>query len=311
MIVVAAFSPALDTTYEVDELVLGAPHRPTTVVRVAGGKALNMARAASRLGADVVAVPVLGGHLGDLVEELLAGDGVRARTVRSDVPTRVCVSVASAAAGTLTELYENPVPVPGSAVDAVLAAVADELRPGAWLSVSGGMPRDARPGLLVELARSAAEGGAHLALDTHGPALREVLDGGAPVALLKVNRAEAAEALGLPGATELGQLVTGLLALTGGTVVVTDGVDGALAADGTGRWRAGLPVVAGGQPVGSGDSFLGGLVAALDHGAALQEALALATGAGAANAEVPGAGAFTAARAHELAGLVRVVPADG
>lgn len=310
MIVVAAFSPALDTTYEVDELVLGAPHRPTTVVRVAGGKALNMARAASRLGADVVAVPVLGGHLGDLVDELLRAEGVRARPVRTDVDTRVCVSVASTTAGTLTELYEHPVPVPETAVDAVLAVVADELGAGDWLSVSGGMPRDARPGLLAALARTAASAGARLALDTHGPALREVLDARVPVALLKVNRAEAAGALGLPGATDLGELVTGLLTLTGGAVVVTDGVEGALAADGTGRWHAGLPAVAGGQPVGSGDSFLGGLVAALDAGAGLQEALATATGAAAANAEVPGAGAFAAERARELAGLVRVVPVD-
>ena len=308
MIVVAAFSPALDTTYEVDELVLGAPHRPTTVVRVAGGKALNMARAASRLGADVVAVPVLGGQLGDLVDELLRAEGVRARAVRTEIGTRVCVSVASTAAGTLTELYEHPVPVPEAAVDAVLAVVADELRAGAWLSVSGGMPRDARPGLLAALARTADAAGASLALDTHGPALREVLDARVPVALLKVNRAEAAGALGLPEATDLGELVSGLLTLTGGAVVVTDGVDGALAADGTGRWHAGLPAVAGGQPVGSGDSFLGGLVAALDAGAGLQEALATATGAAAANAEVPGAGAFAAERARELAGLVRVLP---
>ena len=94
MIVVAALSPALDTTYVVDELVPGRPHRPALVRRVAGGKALNMARAASSLGAEVRAVPVLGGRIGDLVAELLRADGVAAAPVADDAETRVCVSPA-------------------------------------------------------------------------------------------------------------------------------------------------------------------------------------------------------------------------
>ena len=43
MITVAGLSPSLDLTYLVDSLRLGAIHRPTAVVRCAGGKALNMA----------------------------------------------------------------------------------------------------------------------------------------------------------------------------------------------------------------------------------------------------------------------------
>ena len=309
MIVVAALSPALDTTYVVDDLVLGRPHRPSLVRRVAGGKALNMARAASALGAEVRAVPVLGGRVGDLVAELLRADGVVAVPVPDDAETRVCVSVASTATGDLTEVYEHAVPVSEAVVDAVLRELDAALVPGAWLSASGSMPPGGRGDLLTRLVDLARASSARLALDTHGEPLRGLLDAGTGVDLLKVNREEACAALDQPADAELATLVDGLRARTHGTVVVTDGAAGCLGADDHGRWRVALPTTAGTHPVGSGDSFLGALVAALDEGRPLEQALAAATGAGAANAEVPGAAVLDPARARQVADLVRVEPA--
>jgi len=309
VIVVAALSPALDTTYVVDELVPGRPHRPALVRRVAGGKALNMARAASSLGAEVRAVPVLGGRIGDLVAELLRADGVAAAPVADDAETRVCVSIASTAAGDLTEVYEHAVPVSAAVVDAVLGELESALAPGAWLAASGSMPPGDGGRVLPRLVDLARASSARLALDTHGEPLRRLLDAGTRVDLLKINREEACAALDEPADAELATLVDGLRARTHGTVVVTDGAAGCLGADDHGRWRVALPTTAGTHPVGSGDSFLGGLVAALDAGLPLDRALAAATGAGAANAEVPGAAVLDPGRAREIADLVRVVPA--
>jgi fructose-1-phosphate kinase PfkB-like protein len=66
----------------------------------------------------------------------------------------------------------------------------------------------------------------------------------------------------------------------------------------------------GSYPVGSGDAFLAGLVVALDRGAGWADALCAALGAGAANAEQPGAGRLERARAERLAELatVRTLP---
>ncbi|ROS52672.1 1-phosphofructokinase family hexose kinase [Frigoribacterium sp. PhB24] len=306
MIVVAAFSPSLDTAYVVDDLVLGHPHRPSLVRRVAGGKALNMARAASSLGAEVTAVPVLGGRIGDLVAELLRADGVDAVPVPDDVATRVCVSIGSDSTGDLTEVYEHAVPVSDVVVDAVLDSLRAALVPGAWLSVSGSMPPDAGDDLVTRLADLARASSSRFALDTHGEPLRRLLAAGTAIDLLKINREEARVALGAPADAALGSLVDALRVRTRGAVVVTDGAAGSLAADDTGRWSVALPTTAGHHPVGSGDSFLGALVAGLDDGRPLEQALAAATGAGAANAEVPGAAVFDAHRAREIADLVRV-----
>jgi fructose-1-phosphate kinase PfkB-like protein len=61
--------------------------------------------------------------------------------------------------------------------------------------------------------------------------------------------------------------------------------------------------------VGSGDAFLAGLVVALDRGAGWPEAFRAALGAGAANAELPGAGRLDRARAEQLAEQADIRPA--
>jgi len=299
VITVAALSPALDVTYLVD--ALDGIQRPREVHRTAGGKALNAARAAVLLGGDVEAVAVLGGGTGDVVAEAARGDGLRLSVVRQRSLTRTCVSVHADDHEDLTEIYE-PAPAPDDdAFDELVGALATTLRarPG-WCAVSGGMPAALGPDVLVGLVAGVPEG-CRVAVDSHGPALHRLLDAGRPPELLKVNRAEAAEALGVDPGTDLGELVHGLRSRTGGTVVVTDGRAGARAADDHGSWHVALDGVRGSYPVGSGDAFLGGLLVALDAGLDLVGALRLATGAAAANALVPGAGRFDPHVARELA----------
>ena len=57
-----AANPSIDRLYELDRLTVGAIHRPELVVAVPGGKGLNAARAAARLGGRVTAVGIVGGR---------------------------------------------------------------------------------------------------------------------------------------------------------------------------------------------------------------------------------------------------------
>lgn len=295
MITAVALSPALDVGYRVERAV--GIQRPTQVRRVAGGKALNAARAAVRLGGDVAAVALLGGPVGELVATLAAADGLALHVVPGALPTRTCVSI-HPDEGEPVEVYEPAVAVTPAELDAVVAALAQTLavRPG-WCVISGGMPTGAGPDALVALLRAARGAGVRTAVDTHGPALAAALAD--PPDLVKVNRAEAAEVLGDDADAQ--ELAVALHAATGATCVVTDGTAGAVAADRAGPRRAVLAAPVGRYPVGSGDSFLGGLVVALDRGADLTAALHLATGAAVANAQEVGAAVLDPALAAELA----------
>ena len=146
-----------------------------------------------------------------------------------------------------------------------------------------------------------------MAVDTHSEALPAAVDRRPD--LVKINRGEAAELLERPERSDLAEMSTMINVRTGGMVVLTDGVAGAIGCDGSRVLRARGPGVRGAYPVGSGDAFLGGLVAALDRGADLADGLRLGMACGTANALVPGPGRLDRDTAYALADKITIDPA--
>jgi 1-phosphofructokinase family hexose kinase len=285
-------SASLDITYLVEEFQNGAIHRPREVLRLPGGKALNVARALVSLGAPARAIVPLAGHMGALVEELLAESGVDIVPIEGEGETRSCVTVASDRDGLLTEIYEQATPV-GPRAWAAFAAQLGALRPWEteWLALAGSVPADVDLGSLAGLLLDRREAGIPIAIDTHGEALAVIVDVVRPD-LVKVNRSEAAALVGLPADGDLLVLAEGIRARTGGMVIVTDGVAGSMALDSTGATHASADSELGQYSVGSGDSFLAGLLAGLTRGDPIADALVLAAACASANAAIPGAALF-------------------
>ncbi|HYI56533.1 MAG TPA: PfkB family carbohydrate kinase [Microlunatus sp.] len=300
MITVAGLTPSVDLTYVVDHFELGRIHRPTEVVRRAGGKPLNLARAAAALGADVSIVAVLGGWTGDWLADELARARIAVHRVTTPVLTRTCVSISPADVDELTELYEYAEPIPADVWAQAREALISELeqRRG-WLVISGGPPRGLPPTGLAELAELAHHAGCRVAADTHGASLVPLLH--SHPELVKINRSEAAAALGVDPAIDLIEMAKHLQEKTGGVVVLTDGGAGSRGLGTDGRaYAVGAPSQRGRFPVGSGDSYLAGLLTALDRGDDLGSALRLAAAAAAANAQVPGPGSFDSDQVDRL-----------
>lgn len=299
MILVAALAPSLDLTYTVDGLQLGAIHRTDPPLAVGGGKGLNMARAAVTMGARCRVVALLGGLTGRRIADLLDAEGLDLVTVDSGAETRTCVSVADRSRNDLTELYAGIPQLASEALADFANAVTTALQGSAgWLSFSGRAPGPAAD-TLAELVTAGHQAQRKVAVDTHSEALTAAV--GRSPELVKVNRSEAAELLGCPEDSDLAEMATLINARAGGMVVLTDGVAGAVGCEGSRVLRARGPGVRGSYPVGSGDAFLGGLVAALDQGADLADGLTLGMACGTANALIPGPGRLDAATAYDLA----------
>ena len=308
VITVAALTPSLDLTYTVDALRPGEIHRVPAVVRCAGGKALNMARAASTVGGECAVVTILGGPTGALLAELLRGEQLRVAVVESPAETRVCVSIADDASGLLTEVYQEAPAIPADVRHAFFAKLQARLQPGAgWLSISGRAPAGATEAI-AQLVRLGRDRGVQVAVDTHSEALGPALAAGP--ALVKINRREAAAEVGMPADTSLRSLAGAVHERSGAVVVLTDGEAGAVAVTADTAVHASAPGVRGRYPVGSGDSFLGGLLAALDQGLALDAALRTATACGVANALTPGQGFFRADEVERVTAAVQVQSLD-
>lgn len=300
MITALVLSPSLDVSCTIDSLRPGEIHRPEAVARVAGGKGLNLARAASVLGADVDAVVLLGGAVGSLVGELLIGDGIDFATVPNGLDTRICFSVAGTERSEveMTEFYQRATPVTVSPERIAEALAAGEAGTGDWLAFSGGLPEGIEPAELVELLMARRRAGVRIAVDCYGPVLAALLEAG--VDLVKINRSEAAELVGEDGDAE--QLAVAVAGRSRCPVVVTDGADGSVLVEAGEACRIPASAERGRFPVGSGDSYLGGLLAGLEQGLDLPAAVRLGAGAGTANALQLGAGVLDPAAARRIAG---------
>jgi 1-phosphofructokinase family hexose kinase len=322
-LVCVCLNAAVDKVAAVDRLVPGEIHRPEVLSVVPGGKALNVARAATTLGMPVRAVAVLGGHAGDWMDAALRAREIATHVVRAAGETRTCLSVLDRAAATLTEFYEPGLTLDAAdwtAAEAALRSELDDDPSGSLVVLAGSLPPGAPGDGYARLATIAEDAGARSVVDADRIALAEAL--AARPWLVKINAREAADAAGLGGAALPGEaaapaggIVEGtaleaarrIRARTGGVVLVTRGLQGAVLVDEAGAaWRIGGPPERGRYPVGSGDSLLAGLAVALAAGLPLPEAARRGVAVGAANALVPGQGELEPADAERMLPAIRV-----
>ena len=314
-LVAVAPNPAIDRLYELDRLTRDAVNRPRAETRLAGGKGFNVARAASSLGAEVTVVALLAGHAGRWMAETLAAEGIAGRFAWAPGETRTCIAIHDAHDGTLTELNEAGPNVSFDAWTGLIGALRDELASGdvGLVTISGSLPPGAPADGLAQLAAVAAELAVPVGLDAGGPAMHLGL--ATRPWLVKLNAAEAAATLDRGEATDEAsarEAVRQIASRTGGTVIVTRGLDGAVvrAPDGT-AFRVGVAGGRGPFPVGSGDAFLAGVAVATLRGGSLVEAVRLGAAAAGANARLAGAGRLDPGDVDRLVGDVRVEPLAG
>jgi fructose-1-phosphate kinase PfkB-like protein len=159
---------------------------------------------------------------------------------------------------------------------------------------------------LVAMARAT---GVSIAIDCSGEPLRRALV--ERPTIVKLNLAEAAATLvgHESGERTAVGMARELTARTGGTTIITLGLDGAIAVAPDGQaLRVAPPTVRGRYPVGSGDAFMAGVATAILSGAPLDDALRLGAAAAAANAQRQGAGRLEEAEVAQTLSTISVVP---
>jgi 1-phosphofructokinase family hexose kinase len=312
MIAVISPNPSIDKLFLVDEVRLGAIHRPEELVVTPGGKGLNVARAARTLGGDVLAIALLAGHAGRWIADGLLEQGVRTDITWATGETRTSLSAADPSSGRPTEFYERG-EMPGPDTwEAYVARVSAGARGARWVPLSGSLPPGVPATASADLVERARAAGARSVVDQHGAALAAAL--GAAPDVIKVNANEARELTGQPepsaAVAALHELLAGRRGAQGlgaPVAIVTGGEEGAFLADPEGAIWHGTVDTRGPFPTGSGDSFLGALLVGLEEsGEDWTSSLALALGAAAANAELAGAALFDPRRARSLAEEARI-----
>lgn len=280
MLYTVTCNPALDYVMQVNDLVLGETNRAQSEQIYCGGKGINVAIVAARLGLPVTALGFIAGFTGEKLQDEVAKTGVRTDFIcLRDGLTRINVK--------LKGETETEINAAGPAIDADarvrLERQLERLQAGDTLVLAGNVPATLPRDLYAIIADKISGQGIRLVVDATGDTLKAVL----PYApfLIKPNLRELEELVGraLPDTDAVIAAAKQLQAAGAQNVLVSRGGEGAvlLDADGTVHIAAAHSGTVR-NSVGAGDSMVAGFLAGVDNGYAY--ALKLGNAAGAATA---------------------------
>jgi 1-phosphofructokinase len=294
MIVTLTPNPSIDYTVTlVRQLERGAVLRADSVTSVAGGKGVNISRAAVAAGVPTLAVLPAESDDPFVLELLRAGIDCRPEKPAGPIRSNVTITEAD---GTTTKVNTPGATVTGPDLERLFEAVVQRAASARWVVLAGSLPPGAPARWYADLADALRASPAKVAVDTSGDPLTAVAERLAPdgVALLKPNAEELA---GLTGADEAAieadphatvAAASALIERGAGAVLATLGGSGAVLVTADGAWQATPPPTTVVSTVGAGDSSLFGYLLAELRDAPPPDRLRLAVAYGSAAAALPG-----------------------
>jgi tagatose 6-phosphate kinase len=291
MILTVTANIAIDRTYVIDHLEVGAVHKVTKAYAHTGGKGVNVSRTVASLGGETLVAGLVGADNLDGATQELKTAGLDAALFPVAGPARQTFTV-TADDGTTTA-FDEAGPTVTQQEWAGFERHIDGLLAGARMVViAGSLPPGTPEQSLENLCRSANEHGVPVILDARGAAMRAAQNQKPLVA--KLNRSELEQTLDreLTTSSDVLEAATALHEAGAQSVIVTLGAEGAIGLNEQGAWRITHPP-ASGNPIGAGDAFSAALaLALLDDDSSFQSALQQGAAAALASLKAPTAGAL-------------------
>ena len=300
MIFTLTLNPAVDRELTVPAMEFDSVLRASETRVDFGGKGFNVSRLLRGMGASSTAVGFLGGRAGELLQDGLQSLGIGTDFVWVPGETRTNVSIVTQAHDHYIKVNEKGPLVDASKQKELLEKIDSLANPGDWWVLAGSLPPGVPDNFYARVLRVLNKHQSHAILDTSGESLR--LGCVEKPFLVKPNAEEAHILTGLPVNTpsEIAAVAGEIRSLGAQNVVVSMGKAGALFHNGKGTWLTHTPKIKEKNPIGAGDSMVGGLVWALAQGIPVREALGWGVASGAATASLPGTEVGTRPLIEEL-----------
>ncbi|MFC1596131.1 1-phosphofructokinase family hexose kinase [Candidatus Margulisiibacteriota bacterium] len=158
MITTVTLNPALDKLYLINDFKLHNLHRLGDLIRTGttpGGKGINVAIFAQRMGIESNAMGFIGGHTGRIVEEMVREEKVTTNFIFVEHETRIDITIIDEKNDTLTEINESGPPVFQEDLDAFIERYERILEDSELVILSGSIPPNVPPDIyatLIDLA---------------------------------------------------------------------------------------------------------------------------------------------------------------
>jgi 1-phosphofructokinase/tagatose 6-phosphate kinase len=270
-----------------------------------GGKGVNVARTLKTLGQPVIATGFAGGPTGTRIVEQLTDESILNDFVRIREESRTNTAVLDPTNGQQTEINERGPAVTAKEVELFHDKLLYLARGAGVVVFAGSLPRGVEPDIYAALIRECRKLGVTTIVDADGEPMRLAVR--AEPDAISPNVLEAEELVGHEFNDEEDRAVAvrELVALGAKEAIMTlpDGCMASVNEDGAAAlYRVWIPPREAVAPVGSGDAFLAGYVAARYNGEQPAECLRFGVACGAESTQRLGAGLIDPRQVERLRG---------
>lgn len=288
MIFTLTLNPAVDREYTVTSLEFDSVSRAIDSRLDYGGKGFNVSRLLKGMMTPSTAVGFLGGNTGRVLEAGLKSLGIDSDFVWVAGETRTNTSIVTKSHERYIKVNEKGPFVDEDKQKELLEKISSLAKQGDWWVLAGSLPPGIGTDFYAQAVSRLNEQNARAILDTSEEPLR--LGCGANPYLVKPNLEEAKALTGhsLNTTKDIVAAAAAICNLGAQNVVISMGKAGALLHNTDCTWLAHSPKVRERNPIGAGDSLVGGLVWALVQGFDLRDALGWGVASGAATASLDG-----------------------
>lgn len=293
MILTVTLNASVDRTSSAEDFILGKINRIPQPLEVAGGKGLNVTRALITLGykKKVLATGFLGGFFGDRLEQLMNEDSIEYDFYKIKNNTRCCLALIDKKNNQITEINENGPFISEEELSGFFEKLETLCKQAKIIVISGSLPLSLPDDTYAKIITIAKKFGLITILDAKESVLKKGL--GAEPYIIKPNRHEAEDLLEFELKTD-DDLIKGIYFLTNYSKIacITLDKDGCIIGNKNEIYRLHSPKIDIVNTVGSGDSFLAGMIYSFVKDKSIEDIGKSGISAGSANTLTKKGGVF-------------------
>ena len=287
MITTICLNPSFDKAVEMDSLKLGEVNRIRELREDLGGKGINVAVVAQRLGLDVQCIGIMGENGGDQLSAMMDAEGLKHHFLRVPGKVRTNLKLVLKDEKGITELNESGTWVEEKQLQDFFDLAKEKTADSDVVVLTGSVPPGCPQGVYRDLMKALE--GKKCILDTEGAELELAAKGAHPF-LIKPNLHEMEMTLGLELRTMRSIRDAALLFIRLGVehAVISMGAMGAMYVDQERTLFAPALRVATKSTVGTGDAMIGGMLLGYEKEKDMGRAFKYGVAAGAASVMTEG-----------------------
>lgn len=286
MILTITMNPSVDISYSLEQFTLDTVNRVSSISKTPGGKGVNVTRVLSQLGDEVVASGILGGKMGEYIENELSKKNIKHCFYKITDDTRNCLAILHDEKQ--TEILEQGPMIKVEEAEGFLAYFESIVPESEMVVISGSLPKGLDTNYYSYILDICLKHNVSVIVDCSGKALFEVLKGNAKPTAIKPNAEELYQLLGVKvtdNVNDMKQMLQNELFDGVEWVIVSLGSKGAFAKYYNTFYKVLIPEITVINPVGSGDSTVAGITSAIVQKVSDQELLKKASVLGMLNVQ--------------------------